>query len=641
MRCRALSGSAAAEAGSGRALACHRKRRRGRTTRDRRGAPTTTTLAASSSRPAVASGNDDDRADDHDHDVGARRRQRPPAPTPRGHRPPRRRAPARRQPAQPQRPDAPHRRAARHRRAVPEQQLAPPRRSVGPSVPSYLSSPGGPYLYDAKGRRHPAARRQRRLQARAVHRLPRSGRAVELRRDGRREDAAARVQRRAARHRVAGARAGSVGPTSPRSARPGPRETPHEWNRAVAEQYLSHVAATVNLLARYGIYTLLDMHQDVYNQNFRGEGAPTGPSAPTTCPIVPKGGRWSNNYSNPTLQTAVAHFWANDVVGNLQGNFDLVWKTVAQYFKNDPWVVGYDPYNEPFSTETQIAVGVHLHRTAGVLLHRQGPHRPPGQRGTPADLPCRTPRQRRHPDDPVGRQPSPDLRRAGHLLGDRREHPLPAGPDAVQAHRVQLPHLLRRPQPGHRQSDRSAQVPAGRGDVGVRAGHHPPLHELRRPAERTGHLHERVRRDDEHPPGRVRRRVGRVWTSWAGSTGPGSTTTTPRARRPRVWSSPTGSYSPIVTVLSRTYPQAVAGDPNSIIFNPFTGASTWSTHRRLARAGVTTMVIAASQHYPNGWCAAVKGGRITSKPGATHLTVQTVGHPPQVYITVTAGACPS
>ena len=35
---------------------------------------------------------------------------------------------------------------------------------------------------------------------------------------------------------------------------------------------------------------------------------------------------------------------------------------------------------------------------------------------------------------------------------------------------------------------------------------------------------------------------------------------------------PDGSYSPIVTVLSRTYPQAVAGDPNSVIFNPFTGA---------------------------------------------------------------------
>ena len=61
----------------------------------------------------------------------------------------------------------------------------------------------------------------------------------------------------------------------------------------------------------------------------------------------------------------------------------------------------------------------------------------------------------------------------------------------------------------------------------------------------------------------------------------------------------------------------------------------------VATQGVTTIAIAASQHYPNGWCSAVKGGRITSKPGATHLTVQAVGRPAQVYITVTAGACPS
>ena len=149
---------------------------------------------------------------------------------------------------------------------------------------------------------------------------------------------------------------GSGGPNQPQICTPGaPEQRRHEWNQAVAEQYLSHVAATVKLLAQYGIYTLLDMHQDVYNQNFRGEGAPDWAVCTNNVPIVPKGGRWSNNYSNPTLQTAVGHFWSNDVVGNLQGNYDLVWKTVAQKFKNNPWVVGYDPYNEPFSTETQTA----------------------------------------------------------------------------------------------------------------------------------------------------------------------------------------------------------------------------------------------------------------------------------------------
>jgi hypothetical protein len=56
--------------------------------------------------------------------------------------------------------------------------------------------------------------------------------------------------------------------------------------------------------------------------------------------------------------------------------------------------------------------------------------------------------------------------------------------------------------------------------------------------------------------------------------------------------------------------------------------------------GDTVIDIAAAQHYQNGWCAAVKGGKIVSSPGATHLTVQTVGRPLQVSVTVTAGGCP-
>ena len=212
-----------------------------------------------------------------------------------------------------------------------------------------------------------------------------------------------------------------------------PGGTP-EWNKEVAEAYLSHVQATVNLLARYGIYTLLDMHQDVYNTNFRGEGAPDWAVCTDNVPIVPKGGRWSNNYSNPTLQTAVAHFWANDVVGNLQGNFDLVWKTVAQRFKNDPWVIGYDPYNEPFSTETQTASESTFtgqlecfytgSAHTGFLANGEG---------ATLQLSGRHAGQRRDPDDPVGRQPPPDLRGTGYLLGHRGQHPIPARPDALHS----------------------------------------------------------------------------------------------------------------------------------------------------------------------------------------------------------------
>ena len=104
---------------------------------------------------------------------------------------------------------------------------------------------------------------------------------------------------------------------------------------------------------------------------------------------------------------------------------------------------------------------------------------------------------------------------------------------------------------------------------------------------------------------------------------------------------PDGNYSPIVTVLSRTYPQEVAGTANSVIFNPLTGCVQHGLHAQPLPHGVRPWSIAASQHYPSGWCAAVKGGTITSSPGATHLTIETVGHPLQVYVSVTAGACPS
>ena len=45
---------------------------------------------------------------------------------------------------------------------------------------------------------------------------------------------------------------------------------------------------------------------------------------------------------------AYDHFWANDVVGNLQGEFDTVWTRVAAHYRNNNWVVGYDPLNEPY-----------------------------------------------------------------------------------------------------------------------------------------------------------------------------------------------------------------------------------------------------------------------------------------------------
>jgi endoglycosylceramidase len=514
---------------------------------------------------------------------------------------------------------------------------------IGPSIPSYLSSPGGPYLYDSKGRV---------ILMHGVNVVYKHAPFIAYPDPGEpwNFDAtdAAKMQRLGFNVVRLGIEwqalePGSGGPNQSQICTPGAPETTgavNEWNQTVAEQYLSHVAATVKLLAKYGIYTLLDMHQDVYNQNFRGEGAPDWAVCTNNVPIVPKGGRWSNNYSNPTLQTAVGHFWANDVVGNLQGNYDLAWKTVAQEFKNNPWVVGYDPFNEPFSTETQVASSSTY--TGQLECFYIG-------KGHPADLangagPLTCP-----PGDPNnGVIPTIQSVDSHHLTF--------VEPDIYWVTGGNIPSQLG-PLPFKRVVFNFHTYCGDRSPV---TGNPTDLLKCLE-AEQTAASEQDI----------TRLSMG----SAAQPTGPaifmsefGATTNIPLAGFAVEWAGlddlgwiywawkyyddptgssseglvqPDGSYSPIVTVLSRDYPQAVAGDPNSTIFNPFTGAFSMVYAPTQAANGVTTVFIAASQHYPAGWCAAVKNGKITSKPGASHLTVQTVGHPPQVYISVTAGACPS
>ena len=123
-----------------------------------------------------------------------------------------------------------------------------------------------------------------------------------------------------------------------------------EFNPSIFDAYLKRLDATIALLADHGIYSILDMHQDVYNQAFAGEGAPnwavcTDGLTPQPHFNVPD---WSENLNGPGVLEAYEHFWRNDVVGNLQGQFDAVWSRVAAHYRGNPWVIGYDPFNEPY-----------------------------------------------------------------------------------------------------------------------------------------------------------------------------------------------------------------------------------------------------------------------------------------------------
>ena len=507
-------------------------------------------------------------------------------------------------------------------------------------VPSYLSSPGGPYIYDSKGRmvllrgtnvvyKHPP-----------YIAYPDPGQPWNFSADD-----AARMQKLGFNIVRLGIEwqalePGSGGPNQPQICTPGTPGDPHEFNLAVADAYLKHVAATVKLLSKYGIYTLLDMHQDVYNQLFRGEGAPDWAVCTNNVPIVPKGGRWSNNYSNAQLQTAVQHFWANDVVGNLQGQFDLVWKTVASYFKNNPWVVGYDPYNEPFSTETQIASESTFTGQLECFYTGSAHAGFLANGATPLDCPSNVPAN--------GVVPTIQSVDSHHLIF--------VEPDIYWVTGGNIPSQL-------------GPIPFQRivFNFHVYCGDRSPL---------TGNPTNLLRCLQSEETAASEQDVTRLsMSSRYQSNGPamfmsefGATTSQALAGFDTEWAGideigwaywawkyyddptgssaeglvlPDGDYSPIVGELSRTYPQQVAGIANSILFNPFTGAFGMIYTPSVSASGTTNVFVAAQQHYPNGWCTAVRGGHITSPPGASQVTIATKGRPLQVYVTVTAGACPS
>ena len=109
--------------------------------------------------------------------------------------------------------------------------------------------------------------------------------------------------------------------------------------------YLEQIAATVSLLERHGLYSVLDMHF------LPGWGlAFDAPSAPVWAdvPVLPNVA-WAevdpfDKDTNPAEMAAEIHFWTSP---DWQADFELAWRAVARRLAGDPGLAGYDIYNEP------------------------------------------------------------------------------------------------------------------------------------------------------------------------------------------------------------------------------------------------------------------------------------------------------
>jgi endoglycosylceramidase len=117
------------------------------------------------------------------------------------------------------------------------------------------------------------------------------------------------------------------------------------------DAYLQQIEQTVALLAQKRIVSLLDFHQDMYNEKYQGEGFPDWAVQDEGLPNEPKVGFPDNYFVNPALQRAFDNFWANkpasDGIG-LQDHYAAAWAHVAARFAANRSVLGYEVLNEPF-----------------------------------------------------------------------------------------------------------------------------------------------------------------------------------------------------------------------------------------------------------------------------------------------------
>lgn len=124
------------------------------------------------------------------------------------------------------------------------------------------------------------------------------------------------------------------------------------------DEYLSKVETIVNLAGSCGVAVFLDMHQDLFSAEFE-DGAPAWATI-TNGKVYEKTELWSDAYLiNEAVQTAFDNFWdntpASDGVGILD-RFTDMWCHVAIRFKDNPYMIGYDFFNEPFQGSSALPI---------------------------------------------------------------------------------------------------------------------------------------------------------------------------------------------------------------------------------------------------------------------------------------------
>ena len=429
---------------------------------------------------------------------------------------------------------------------------------------------------------------------------------------------------------------GTAPANDPSICGPGAPTDPHQFDQTIFNRYVANLTKTVDLLGRFHIYTVLDMHQDVYNQLFDGEGAPDWAVCTNGVQSTDPPGRWSLEYGTQAAGIAFSHFWHNNVRGDLQGQYDKIWADVAHAFKGNPWVLGYDPFNEPFSTSlirygdahfdaelecfyTGTAhIGAPSHGARSLRCPKADPANgviPVIEASDPGHLIFDEPDNYASRGLPtyIGPMNFPNLVFNIHVYCGARS-PVTGNPTNVDACADQDERSLAR-----RQADRPAMAsPAQPGGPAWMVTEFGASSDPRLLAPLTTALDAR--------------QVSWIYWAW------------------RYYGDPTGSAAESLVmanghlrstaaVLSQAYPRAVAGTPLRFSFSPQTDVFDMA-YVPNHRVGAPTLIFVPTQlHYRHGYCARTTGASVTSARGSDLLAVRNNRTGSRVTVEVTPGGC--
>ena len=111
--------------------------------------------------------------------------------------------------------------------------------------------------------------------------------------------------------------------------------------------YLDAWDRVVQLLADHGIWVMFDFHQDMYNEEFQGEGFPNwAVKDPLTDPLPDPTFGFPGNYFSPHVGEAFDSFWSD--TDGLWDHYAQAWQAVAERWRDQPYSMGYDLMNEPW-----------------------------------------------------------------------------------------------------------------------------------------------------------------------------------------------------------------------------------------------------------------------------------------------------